>query len=128
VASFETIEHIADHPRFLAELKRVLAPGGVVVISSPDKAEYRRRSAAGNPFHEAELTHDEFLQLMKETFKHCIGGKQRLVVGSWMAPDAASAKVGAATFQGGFGGIESHPGVHHGVYSIAICSDKPLRR
>ena len=126
VASFETIEHISDHARFMSELKRVLAPGGMLVISSPDKAEYRRRSEAGNPFHQAELTHSEFIALMKQSFKHCISARQRLVVGSWIAPDVASAKVANATFHGDFRGIETEPGVHHGVYSLAICSGKPL--
>ena len=126
VASFETIEHIDDHGRFLAELKRVLIPGGLLIISSPDKAEYRRRGEAGNPFHQAELSHDEFLALMRANFKHCVAGRQRLVAGSWIAPDVASTKVAAATFQGDFTGIEMQPGVHHGIYSIAVCSDRPL--
>jgi ubiquinone/menaquinone biosynthesis C-methylase UbiE len=49
VASFETIEHIADHERFLSEIKRVLAPGGLAMISSPDKAAYRAFPAGGIP-------------------------------------------------------------------------------
>jgi SAM-dependent methyltransferase len=126
VASFETIEHIADHDRFLSEIKRVLAPGGVVIISSPDKAAYRAVSAGGNPFHEAELTHDEFLRLLKSRFQHYVVGKQRLVVGSWIAPDTPAAGVASATFRGGFDGISIEPGVFRGIYSLALCSDDPL--
>ena len=44
VASFETIEHISEHDAFLSEIKRVLAPGGILVISSPHKAEYQKVS------------------------------------------------------------------------------------
>ena len=126
VASFETIEHIREHDRFLSEIKRVLAPGGILVISSPHKAEYQKVSEAANPFHEAELDHDEFVQLITKTFKHYVAARQRLVVGSWIAPDAASATVSAATFHGWFDGIEIESGVYRGLYSIAICSDRAL--
>ena len=126
VASFETIEHIAEHDAFLSEIKRVLTPAGIVVISSPHKAEYQRASEAANPFHKIELNHHEFIRLIRKTFKYHVVGRQRLVVGSWIAPDVPSAKVSTATFHGGFDGIEIERGVHRGVYSIAVCSDRPL--
>jgi len=126
IASFETIEHIREHGRFLQEIKRVLTPGGILVISSPHKAEYRKMSAEGNPFHEVELNHDEFVQLIADSFKEVVVGKQRLVLGSWIAPDAPSAKVSAATFRGGFDGIDIERGVYRGLYSIAVCSDQTL--
>lgn len=126
VASFETIEHISEHDRFLAEIRRVLAPGGILVISSPHKTEYRKVSEAPNPFHAAELDHDEFVRLVTRTFKHCVAAKQRLVVGSWIAPDAPSAKVATATFSGWLDGIDMERGVSRGLYSIAVCSDRAL--
>jgi len=126
VASFETIEHISEHDAFLSEIKRVLAPGGILVISSPHKAEYQKVSEASNPFHEAELDHDEFVQLITRTFKHYVAAKQRLVIGSWIAPDEPSAQVSTATFRGWFDGIDIENGVYRGLYSIAICSDQPL--
>src|SRR5260370_27720021 len=36
VASFETLEHIAEHDQFLTEIRRVLRPGGRLIVSSPD--------------------------------------------------------------------------------------------
>lgn len=126
VASFETIEHISEHDDFLSEIKRVLAPGGILVISSPHKAEYQKGLEAANPFHEAELDHDEFVQLVTKTFKHYVAAKQRLVIGSWIAPDAPSAQVSTATFRGWFDGIEIESGIYRGLYSIAICSDLAL--
>ena len=126
VASFETIEHISEHDAFLSEIKRVLAPGGILVISSPHKAEYQKVSEAANPFHEAELDHDEFVQLITKRFKHCVAAKQRLVIGSWIAPDEPSAQVSTATFRGWFDGIDIESGVYRGLYSIAICSDQAL--
>jgi len=43
VVSFETIEHIRPQREFLAEVRRVLAPEGMLLISSPNKAEYTDR-------------------------------------------------------------------------------------
>jgi SAM-dependent methyltransferase len=124
--SFETIEHIADHERFVSEIKRVLAPGGITIISSPDKAAYRAVSAGGNPFHQAELTHAEFLRLLETKFRHCLPAKQRLVLGSWIAPDAPAAGVATGTFRGGFERVSVEAGVAGGIYSLALCSDGPL--
>ena len=36
VVTFETIEHIQDHTRFLREIKRVLKPDGLLLISTPN--------------------------------------------------------------------------------------------
>jgi len=126
VASFETIEHISEHARFLSEIKRVLAPGGILAISSPDKTEYGKVSGSANPFHEVELKHTEFVRLIRRAFEHSVIGRQRLVLGSWIAPDEPSGRVSAATFRGGFQGIHLENGVYRGVYSIAVCSDKPM--
>ena len=43
VVSFETIEHHDRHEDMLREIKRVLRPGGLLLISSPDKHGIHRR-------------------------------------------------------------------------------------
>src|SRR5688572_7250055 len=45
VVSFETIEHLkaSDQPLMLAEFARVLAPEGVLLVSSPNRPEYSDR-------------------------------------------------------------------------------------
>ncbi|MCS7071715.1 MAG: class I SAM-dependent methyltransferase, partial [Anaerolinea sp.] len=35
ICSFETIEHVPDAHRFLSEVRRLLAPGGVFIVSTP---------------------------------------------------------------------------------------------
>src|SRR5215207_9384045 len=55
VVSFETIEHHDRHAEMLAEIKRVLRPNGVLVISSPDKLNYTDIPGVINPFHVKEL-------------------------------------------------------------------------
>jgi lipopolysaccharide biosynthesis protein/ubiquinone/menaquinone biosynthesis C-methylase UbiE len=37
IVSFETLEHLTEHDRFLGEIRRVLRPGGVLIMSSPDR-------------------------------------------------------------------------------------------
>ena len=61
---------------------QAIAPGGTLIISSPDKAEYSDRTGTSNPFHKRELYHQEFHLLLKEHFKYCRLGKQKLVAGS----------------------------------------------
>lgn len=55
VTSFETLEHVDDIPRYLAELDRVLCPGGTAFISTPQNCHghipltfwHRREYSAG---------------------------------------------------------------------------------
>ena len=49
----------------LGELARVLAPGGVLAISSPNADRY----PTGNPHHVREFTTDEFRALLAEAFR-----------------------------------------------------------
>jgi 2-polyprenyl-3-methyl-5-hydroxy-6-metoxy-1,4-benzoquinol methylase len=66
VVSFETIEHINDYKKFLSEVKRVLKPGGLLVISTPNDAEFSEE----NHFHLHEFVLDELTILLKENFKN----------------------------------------------------------
>ncbi len=69
VVSFETIEHTSDRGLFLRELHRVLAPGGLLVISTPNKRFHSLgKQKPWNPNHTVEFFPDEFLQLLRSTF------------------------------------------------------------
>ena len=46
VVCFETIEHLEHQAELLDEIKRVLTPDGVLVISSPDRLSYSASTAA----------------------------------------------------------------------------------
>ena len=56
VVSFETLEHLENHEQLLAEFRRVLRPGGFLLVSTPDKAIYTDQQGNLNEFHVAELT------------------------------------------------------------------------
>jgi SAM-dependent methyltransferase len=70
VISFETLEHIHEHDAFLAEVKRVLVPGGLFIVSTPNKAEYTDARGYQNEFHLRELYAPEFDVLLNRHFQH----------------------------------------------------------
>ena len=128
VVSFETIEHLREHGAFLEEIRRVLRPRGVLIISSPDKSEYTERLGQHNPFHVAELYRNEFLDLLKSSFRNCRSLQQRLVGGSFIAADGhvPGDKTVYGTHRGDFQSVTFTEGVHAGLYVVAVCSDGPL--
>lgn len=64
VVSFETIEHVPDAEAALTELARVLAPAGLLIISTPNTNEY----LVDNEFHAREFSHEEFKALLEPRF------------------------------------------------------------
>jgi len=61
VTSFETIEHLADTEGALSNLHRILKPGGILLISSPNRpvtspTAHTIDSAPSNQFHVKEFT------------------------------------------------------------------------
>jgi len=70
IVSFETIEHITSQREFLSETKRLLADGGLLLLSSPNKAEYTDRRGYANPYHVAELYRDELAALLAPIYPH----------------------------------------------------------
>jgi ubiquinone/menaquinone biosynthesis C-methylase UbiE len=68
IVSFETLEHLEDQRRLLAGFRRVLRPGGFLLISTPDKAVYTDRLGNRNAFHVRELYRAEFESLLGEFF------------------------------------------------------------
>jgi len=126
VVSFETIEHLPQPELFLSEVKRVLAPGGILVISSPDRAIYTERIGNMNAFHCSEMYHDDFLALLRTRFAQVAGGRQRLVAGSYISLDQHLSPVLYGTYRGNFTTASFHEGTNEGVYSFAVCSDHAL--
>ncbi|MBK8742479.1 MAG: class I SAM-dependent methyltransferase [Betaproteobacteria bacterium] len=46
VVSFETLEHLAEQQAMLVEMRRVLRPQGVLIISTPNRVEYSDKRAS----------------------------------------------------------------------------------
>ena len=72
VVSFEVIEHLKDWRAFLLEIRRLLAPGGQCVLSTPNRDCYEvsRGAAGANPYHEHEFTFEEFREELGAVFPH----------------------------------------------------------
>ena len=87
--SFETLEHIHEQEQFLGELDRVLAPGGVLLISCPNKAEYTDKRGTDNEFHVKELYRDELDALIRKRFAHATWYGQKPSFYSVIAPEKA---------------------------------------
>jgi ubiquinone/menaquinone biosynthesis C-methylase UbiE len=68
VVSFETIEHITEQERFLDEVRRVLTPRGLLVLSCPNRREYSEARGIVNPFHVRELYREELAQILAPRF------------------------------------------------------------
>lgn len=68
VVSFETLEHLLEQEALLGEFKRILKPGGLLVISTPDKTLVQKANP-DNKYHLRELTKDEFVQELSQFFK-----------------------------------------------------------
>jgi len=69
ITSFETVEHFDERNDFLTELKRVLAPDGVLILSTPN-ANYSQpvNGVPANPFHIHEYEPDELKAELESHF------------------------------------------------------------
>lgn len=95
VVSFETIEHLprADQPRMLAEIARVLAADGVLVMSAPNPVEYSTARNYRNPFHQHEPDRAELAALLGGAFPFQRWYRQRRYFGSAVWSEAAGETV-----------------------------------
>jgi SAM-dependent methyltransferase len=66
VITFQVIEHIRDDFNFLKEIHRVLKPGGLAIITTPN----RPMSLSRNPWHIREYTGKELGDLCSKIFSH----------------------------------------------------------
>ena len=65
VVNFQVIEHLWDQPQFVAECTRVLRPGGLLLMSTPNRITFSPgRDTPVNPFHTRELNADELTELL----------------------------------------------------------------
>lgn len=121
VVSFETVEHVAAQDEMMAEFRRVLKPGGFLVLSSPDKAVYSDRQGFENEFHVRELYRDELEALIRRHFAAFRVLGQKLVFHSAIFSMERARHV--ALDQLTAGGLTSPPGIGHApMYFIALCA------
>jgi SAM-dependent methyltransferase len=62
--TFQVIEHIQDDKTLIKEIHRVLKPGGVLMLTTPN----RPMSLTRNPWHIREYTDDELASVVGDSF------------------------------------------------------------
>jgi SAM-dependent methyltransferase len=68
IVSFETLEHVEAQEALLDGFARLLAPGGVLLVSTPDKRNYSDLTGFRNEHHVRELYRGEFEALLDARF------------------------------------------------------------
>jgi ubiquinone/menaquinone biosynthesis C-methylase UbiE len=128
VVSFETLEHLEEHDKFLAEIKRVLRSDGVLVMSTPDLDIYSGERQIQNPHHLKELTRAEFQTLMRDRFTNAAFFVQSSIMGSAVAPDRDEcAEVAYEGFRRLYdSSFECTPGLPAPSYVICVASNERL--
>ena len=65
VASLQVVEHVWNHGEFVRECLRVLRPGGLLVMTTPNRLTFSPGSDVPvNPFHTKEFTAAELAELL----------------------------------------------------------------
>jgi SAM-dependent methyltransferase len=68
VASLQVIEHVWDHEHFLSECARALRPGGMLIVTTPNRLTFSAGpDAPANPFHAQEFVADELVGLVERS-------------------------------------------------------------
>ena len=120
VISFETIEHHKQHDEMMLEIKRVLKPNGILIISTPDKLYYSDRRNFVNNFHIKELYKNEFTELLLKYFKNIQLLTQQFVNGNSIILDDKNENT-ISLYTGEYVKIEQKE--FEPLYIIAIVSD-----
>lgn len=120
VVAFEVIEHLAEWAEFLREARRVMAPGGQLIVSTPNTKYYAEaRAASGpNPFHVHEFTYEEFRAALREVFPHVALFVQNHTSGIVFQPVENSTNVDAR--------LDDAPiEPDRGHFFVAVCAASP---
>ncbi|HEV7192431.1 MAG TPA: class I SAM-dependent methyltransferase [Jatrophihabitantaceae bacterium] len=65
VVALQVIEHVWNHPEFVRECLRVLRPGGLLLVTTPNRLTFSPGlDTPVNPFHTKEFTADELVDLV----------------------------------------------------------------
>lgn len=128
VVSFETLEHFAEQEQFVREVRRVLRPDGVFIVSTPDRDTYSPAGRPANIYHVRELTREEFLEQLRGQFSNTTLLLQRPLIGSAVLPEGVVAPKGdLLTFdRRDETHVERNAGLARALYFLAIASNRAL--
>jgi SAM-dependent methyltransferase len=69
VLSVQSLEHVPDPERVVAEVARVLEPGGTALFVTPNRRTLGRPDEIIDPYHFRELDHEELAELCAPFFE-----------------------------------------------------------
>jgi ubiquinone/menaquinone biosynthesis C-methylase UbiE len=123
ITCFETLEHVEEHEQVFIQLKRVLKPGGLLLISSPNRKYYSDKTNYSNIHHKKELYEQEFKDIIIENFKYCRFYYQNTILASLIASE--DSRGFSQVFTGDFEHFSSNRAFRaEPLFLIAICSDE----
>ena len=119
VVAFEVIEHLENWREFLLEARRVLAPSGQLIVSTPNKLYYTesRGPTGANPFHVHEFDFEEFQSELRGVFPHVSMYLENHVEGVTFQPHEAGQTVEVRVDAGDPAPDESH-------FFVAVCAHR----
>lgn len=90
VTCFEAIEHVENPRAMVEEVARILRPGGLMLVSTPNKAVYSDQRDYNNEYHVHEFYLPDLEILLSDYFAEWQLVGQRVVAGSlaWQLGDA----------------------------------------
>lgn len=119
VVAFEVIEHLANWRELLLEARRVLAPGGQFIVSTPNRLYYNesRGQEGPNPFHVHEFEYAEFRAELEAVFPRVAMYLENHVEGVTFEPCDAYQGV-EARIGGG------NPAPEEANFFVAVCGER----
>jgi len=69
VLSVQSLEHVPDPERVLAEVRRVLTPAGTAIFVTPNRLTFARPDEIIDPYHYIEFSADQLSSLCSRTFR-----------------------------------------------------------
>jgi protein-L-isoaspartate O-methyltransferase len=124
IVSFETLEHVHAQERMLDGFARLLAPGGLLLVSTPDKHTSTDLTGVVNPHHVRELYRPEFEALLDARFpaRRLFGQKNLFQSVLWSLDGQGTGAQACTESADG----EVNDGVGHApLYFLAACARDP---
>jgi hypothetical protein len=128
VVALDMVELIGGHDRFLQRVRRVLRPGGQLIVRVPRLDAASPEGTSLTPRGMSGLVRDELLALLNDTFGHVRLYAQRLMLGSVIVAEATGGEAQplVRVEPRGATGSEMTSGLPRATSLAIVASDRPV--